>query len=65
MTPKRRANFQRLLKPRHIAFVGGRDATIAINEARRRGFAGKMWAVNPNREELAGLPCVASINDLI
>ena len=64
MTPERRANFQRLLRPRHIAFVGGRDATIAINEARRRGFQGQMWAVNPKRTELAGLPCVASINDL-
>ena len=40
MTPIRRTNFQRLLKPRHIAFIGGRDATIAINEARRRGFKG-------------------------
>ena len=64
MTPERRANFQRLLRPRHIAFVGGRDATIAINEARRRGFKGQMWAVNPKRSELAGLPCVATICDL-
>jgi len=47
MTPLRRKNFQRLLKPRHIAFIGGRYAIIAINEARRRGFAGEMWAVNP------------------
>lgn len=64
MTPERRANFQRLLRPRHIAFVGGRDATIAINEARRRGFQGQMWAVNPKRADLAGLPCIASIDDL-
>lgn len=64
MTPQRRANFQRLLKPRHIAFIGGRDATIAINEARRRGFQGQMWAVNPKRSDLAGIPCVASIADL-
>ena len=64
MTPLRRANFQRLLKPRHIAFVGGRDATIAINEARRRGFIGQMWAVNPKRASLAGVPCVASLADL-
>jgi acyl-CoA synthetase (NDP forming) len=64
MTPERRANFQRLLRPRHIAFIGGRDATIAINEARRRGFQGQMWAVNPKRAELGGLPCVASISDL-
>ena len=64
MTPIRRANFQRLLKPRHIAFIGGRDATIAINEARRRGFKGQMWAINPKRPDLAGVPCIASIADL-
>jgi acyl-CoA synthetase (NDP forming) len=64
MNPLRRANFQRLLKPRHIAFIGGRDATIAINEARRRGFKGQMWAVNSKRPDLAGIPCVASIGDL-
>ncbi len=64
MTPTRRANFERLLKPRHIAFVGGRDATIAVREARRRGFAGQMWAVNPRRDDLEGVPCVPSIADL-
>ena len=64
MNPLRRANLQRLLKPRHIAFIGGRDATIAVNEARRRGFKGQMWAVNPKRPDLGGVPCVASIEDL-
>jgi acyl-CoA synthetase (NDP forming) len=64
MTPLRRANFQRLLKPRHIAFMGGRYAMIAVNEARRRGFDGQMWAVNPKRSDLDGVPCVASIADL-
>ena len=64
MTPKQRQNFLRLLNPRHIAFIGGRDAITAIGEARRRGFGGVMWAVNPKREELAGVPCVASVDDL-
>jgi acetate---CoA ligase (ADP-forming) len=64
MTPQRRANLQRLLKPRHIAFIGGRYAEIAIVEARRRGFAGQMWAVNPKRRELLGVPCVGSIAEL-
>ncbi len=64
MTPERRANFQRLLKPCHIAFIGGRDATIAVREARRRGYSGQMWAVNPNRTDLDGVPCVQSIADL-
>ncbi len=64
MTPQRRENFKRLLKPRHIAFIGGRYAIIAINEARRREFDGEMFAVNPTRTDLVGVPCVASIEDL-
>ena len=64
MTPKQRQNFDRLLSPRHIAFVGGRDALIAIGEAKRRGFKGEYWPVNPRREELGGFPCFADIDAL-
>ena len=62
MTPKQRQNFDRLLSPRHIAFIGGRDALIAIGEAKRRGFKGEYWPVNPRREELGGFPCFADID---
>ena len=64
MTPAKRRNFERLLNPEHIAFIGGTDAAIAIGEARRAGFAGQMSVVNPKREMLAGLPCVTRISDL-
>ncbi len=64
MTPAQRQNFKRLLNPRHIAFIGGRDAKTAITEARRRGYQGQMWAVNPRRKDLDGVACVASIDDL-
>lgn len=64
MTPARRANLNRLLSPRHIAFVGGRDAEVAIGEAKRRGFPGSVWPVNPRRETLGGYPCIKSLRDL-
>lgn len=64
LTAAQRRNFDRLLAPRQIAFVGGADAIVAITEARRRGFDGDMWAVNPTRETLAGLPCFASLDAL-
>ena len=64
MTPKQRQNFDRLLSPRHIAFIGGQDALIAIGEARRRGFSGEYWPVNPRREHLGGLACFSEIGDL-
>ena len=64
MTPARRANLTRLLSPRHIAFVGGRDAEVAIKEAERRGFRGAIWAVNPRRDALGGHPCHRALADL-
>ena len=64
MTPKQRQNFDRLLSPRHIAFIGGQDALIAIGEARRRGFSGEYWPINPRREHLGGLACFSETGDL-
>ena len=64
MSPERFANFQRLLKPQHVAFIGGTDALIALGEAQRIGFKGEMWAVNPKRETLGGITCYKSISDL-
>ncbi|MDI3335585.1 acetate--CoA ligase family protein [Defluviimonas aestuarii] len=64
MTPDRRANLNRLLNPRHIAFVGGRDAEVAIKEAERRGYQGDIWAVNPKRDALGGYPCRRRLVDL-
>lgn len=64
MTPAQRENLARLLSPRHIAFVGGRDCVTAIGEAKRRGFTGEIWPVNPSRSALAGHSCFASVGDL-
>lgn len=64
MTPAQRDNLRRLLSPRHIAFIGGRDCLTAIGEAERRGFAGAIWPVNPTRAEMRGHACLASVADL-
>ena len=55
---------QRLLHPRSIAFVGGSECAIAIERTRALGFEGRIWAVNPRRPELGGVPTVASIADI-
>ncbi|MCB1472918.1 MAG: acetate--CoA ligase family protein [Rhodobiaceae bacterium] len=64
MTPERRLNLDRLLSPRHIAFIGGRDAAVAVGEAIRRGFAGGIWPVNPHRDAIGGHGCFRSVQDL-
>jgi len=57
-------NLKRLLAPRHIAVVGGRDAATVVAQTRKIGFKGDIWPVNPKRSELANLPCYARLEDL-
>lgn len=64
MTPTRRANLARLLKPRHVALIGGRDAEVVAGECARIGYPGPVWPVNPKREEIGGHKCFAAIEDL-
>ncbi len=64
MNQERRQNLARLLAPRHVAFIGGDDAAIAAEQCRAMGFNGPIWGVNPRRENLAGEPCVGSVEDL-
>lgn len=61
---KRKENLQRLLRPRHIAFIGGRDLGGAIQNCEALGYEGEIWAVNPKRAEIAGRPCYPSVADL-
>lgn len=60
----RRENLRRLLRPRHIAMVGGRAIENAIGHARAIGFAGDIWPVHPTRESVAGLPCYSDVASL-
>jgi len=64
MTPERRANLHRLLKPRHVAVIGGRDAEVVAGECARIGFSGPFWPVNPRRSKIGGHKCFDSIESL-
>jgi acyl-CoA synthetase (NDP forming) len=61
---KRQDNLNRLLRPRHIAYIGGGQVEGAVTASREAGFDGEIWVVNPVRDEIAGLPCYARIEDL-
>ncbi|MGI9464937.1 MAG: CoA-binding protein, partial [Aestuariivirgaceae bacterium] len=64
MTPARRKNLERLLKPRHVALIGGRDAVVVAGECARIGYSGPVWPVNPKRDDIGGHKCFAAIEDL-
>lgn len=60
----RRANLLRIMRPKRIAFIGGQQIVGPINVCRRAGFNGEIVVVNPQRDEIAGIPCVSSISAL-
>lgn len=64
MNERRRGNLLRLLKPRHVAVVGGGDAVTVAGECRRIGYDGPFWPVNPKRSEIGGYPCYSTVDDL-
>jgi acyl-CoA synthetase (NDP forming) len=59
-----RGNLRRLLAPRSLVVVGGRAAEVAVRQSRAIGFEGPVWAVNPHRPSLGGVPCVRSVAEL-
>lgn len=61
---RRRANLQRLLRPRHLIFLGGERAAWAIKTCRAAGYSGGMHAVHPRKSEIEGVACVPRIADL-
>jgi acyl-CoA synthetase (NDP forming) len=61
---QRQHNLRRLLRPRHVAIVGGQAMADSIRRCADTGFTGEVWVVNPKYPELGGRKCYASIADL-
>ena len=55
---------RRLLQPRTIAVIGGDSAAEVVRQCRAIGFDGKIMAVNPQRESIEGIHCVADVASL-
>ena len=58
------ASLQRLLRPRHIAVMGGRWAAAVITSCQEMGYDGAIWPVHPSRDNIAGVKTYASLDDL-
>ncbi len=59
-----RSGLRRLLRPRSIAAVGGREAERLVVQLARLGYDGDVWPVHPRRREMGGrraYPDVASL----
>ena len=57
-------DLSRLLHPRSLALIGGKEASEALRQCRRLGFAGEIWRVHPSKKEDQGVPCFADVKSL-
>ena len=60
----RHNNLCRLLKPRHIVYIGGTQIRGALATSVKAGFLGELWVVNPARDEIDGFQCYPTIEEL-
>ena len=63
-TEKEKTRLERLLRPRSLAVFGGAWAEAVVRQCQAFGFAGDIWPVHPSRNDLCGLPCRSSIEEL-
>jgi len=59
-----RSALARLLSPRSLVVIGGREAAEVIRQCERIGFSGEIWPVNPKRAEVAGRKAFANLEDI-
>ncbi len=57
-------NLSRLLKPKSIALFGGSWAENVLVQLQKSSFAGKIWPVHPSRNNMLGIPCYRSVDEL-
>jgi acyl-CoA synthetase (NDP forming) len=58
-------NLSRLFRPRSIAvFGGGAWGPAVVEQCQKMGFDGEIWPVHPTRDEMHGLPCSRTVEDL-
>lgn len=57
-------DLSRFLRPQSIAVIGGAWARNVIIQLQKASYQGDIWPVHPKQQEVLGIPCFASIQDL-
>ncbi len=64
MIAARSQRLLRLLGPKSIAVIGGKEASRVVFQCQKLGFEGPIWPISHSREEIHGLPCFKNLQDL-
>lgn len=62
---EKQRNFKRMLHPRHIVFIGGKNIIRqGIQNCKKARFKGKVYAVSKKEDKILGVQCYKSIDEL-
>lgn len=54
-------SLQRLLKPKSIAVVGGKEAAAVVEQCIKIGFKGEIWPVHPTKNKILGYKAYSTV----
>lgn len=57
-------DLSRLFRPRSIALFGGGWVDNVVAQLQKSNYQGAIWPVNPKRQNIRGIPCIADIGHL-
>ena len=57
-------SLQRMLAPKRLAVIGGREAERVVEQCIKFGFQGAIWPVHPTRDVMYGHDCFRRVDDL-
>ena len=57
-------NIDRFFSPKCIVVIGGSEAESVIYQSRQLGYEGTIYAINPKRSSLCGIPCLRTVEEL-
>jgi acyl-CoA synthetase (NDP forming) len=55
------ADLSRILRPRSVAVIGGKQAAEVVRQLRRIDYAGAIWPIHPRLDEVGGLRAYRSL----
>ncbi len=58
------ARLNRFLRPRHVAVIGGRWCGQVVRQCKLMGYTGEIWPISTSLDEMFGVPCFKSLDDL-
>lgn len=57
-------SLNRLIRPKSITVVGGKEAGRVVEQCKKMGYQGDIWPIHPTKDEVHGYKCYRSVADL-